>query len=101
MPCLQASSKHFVINMEKYHFYDQSPNEYSFTDDDLGLTTDESNFDQYSFYYNLEELQKPLCLRQLMTPFLKCSCQHCKSETTSYETHLSNAMKKCPLSTQI
>jgi hypothetical protein len=32
----------------------------AFTDDDLGLTTDESDFDQYDFYYNLEELQEPL-----------------------------------------
>jgi hypothetical protein len=36
--------------MGRYHFYDESPNEYSFTDEDLGLTTDELNFDQYNFY---------------------------------------------------
>jgi hypothetical protein len=41
------------------HFYAKSPNEYSFTDEDLGLTTDEPNFDQYNFYYDLEELQEP------------------------------------------
>ncbi len=29
-------------------------------DEDLVLTTDESDFDQYDFYYNLEELQEPL-----------------------------------------
>jgi hypothetical protein len=45
--------------MVRYHFYDESPNKYSFTDEDLGLTTDESNFDHYDFYYNLEELQEP------------------------------------------
>jgi hypothetical protein len=28
-------------------------------DEDLGLTTDESDFDQYDFYYYLEELQEP------------------------------------------
>jgi hypothetical protein len=28
-------------------------------DEDLGLTIDESDFDQYDFYYNLEELQEP------------------------------------------
>jgi hypothetical protein len=28
-------------------------------DEDLGLTTDESDFDQYNFYYDLEELQEP------------------------------------------
>ena len=54
-----SSNKHVVINMGRYHFYDESPNEYSFTDEDLGLTTDESNFDQYNFYYDLEELQEP------------------------------------------
>jgi hypothetical protein len=31
----------------------------SFTDEDLGLSTDEPNFDQYDFYYNLEDLQEP------------------------------------------
>jgi hypothetical protein len=25
----------------------------------VGLSTNEPNFDQYDFYYNLEELQKP------------------------------------------
>jgi hypothetical protein len=40
-------------------FFNESPNEYSFMDEDLGLTTDEPNFDQYDFYYNLEELQEP------------------------------------------
>jgi hypothetical protein len=57
---LQATSSHSLINMGRYHFYNESPNEYSFTDEDLGLTTDESNFDQYDFYYNLEhqELQE-------------------------------------------
>jgi hypothetical protein len=45
-----SSNKHVVINMGRYHFYDESPNEYSFTDEDLGLTTDEPNFDQYNFY---------------------------------------------------
>jgi hypothetical protein len=28
-------------------------------DEDHGLTTDESDFDQYDFYYTLEELQEP------------------------------------------
>jgi hypothetical protein len=28
-------------------------------DEYLDLTTDESNFDQHDFYYNLEELQEP------------------------------------------
>jgi hypothetical protein len=41
-----SSSMHSVINMGRYHFYDESPNEYSFMDEDLGLTTDESNLDQ-------------------------------------------------------
>jgi hypothetical protein len=41
------------------HYYAKSPNEHSFTDEDLGLTTDETNFDQYNFYYDLEELQEP------------------------------------------
>jgi hypothetical protein len=35
---------HSVTDMGRYHFYDKSPNEYSFMDEDLGLTTDESNF---------------------------------------------------------
>jgi hypothetical protein len=54
-----SSSKPLVINMWRYHFYEESPNEYSFTNEDLGLSTDESNFDMYDFYYNLEELQAP------------------------------------------
>jgi hypothetical protein len=52
-----SSNKHAVVNMGRYHFYDESPNEYSFMDEDFGLTTDKSNFDQYDFYYTLEELQ--------------------------------------------
>ena len=55
---MPSSSKHLAINMGRYHFYNESPNEYSFTDEDLGLTTDESDFDHYDFYYNLEELQE-------------------------------------------
>jgi hypothetical protein len=54
-----SSSKHSVINMGRYHFYNESPHEYSFTDEDLGLSTDEPDFDQYDFYYNLEDLQEP------------------------------------------
>jgi hypothetical protein len=54
-----SSSNHLVINIGRYHFYDESPNEYSFMDENLGLTTGESNFDQYDCYYNLEELQEP------------------------------------------
>jgi hypothetical protein len=30
------SNKHVVINMGRYHFYDYSPNEYCFMDEDLG-----------------------------------------------------------------
>jgi hypothetical protein len=48
-----------VINMGRYHFYDESPNVYSVTDKDLGLSTNEPDFDQYGFYYNLEHLQEP------------------------------------------
>jgi hypothetical protein len=54
-----SRTEHSVINMGRYHFYDESPNEYSFTDEDLGLSTDKPNFDHYDFYYNLEELQEP------------------------------------------
>jgi hypothetical protein len=53
------SNKHVAINMGRYHVYNESPNEFSFMDEDLGLTTDESDFDQYDFYYDLEELQEP------------------------------------------
>jgi hypothetical protein len=42
--CLPAAIIASVTNMGRYHFYDKSPNEYSFMDEDLGLTTDESNF---------------------------------------------------------
>ncbi len=45
--------------MGRYYFNNKPPNEYSFTDEDLGLSTNEPNFDQYDFYYNLEELQEP------------------------------------------
>jgi hypothetical protein len=61
---MPSSNNHAVINMGRYHFYDESPNDYCFTDEDLGLTTDESDFDQYDFYYNLEELG----YRNLLTP---------------------------------
>jgi hypothetical protein len=53
------SNKHAAINIGRYHFYNESHNEYSIMDEDLGLTTDESDFDQYDFYYYLEELQEP------------------------------------------
>jgi hypothetical protein len=56
---MPSSKKHAAIKMGRYHFYDESPNDYSFMDEDLGLTTDESNFDQDDFYYDLEELQEP------------------------------------------
>ncbi len=57
---MPSSSKNSVINFGRYHFYNESrPNEYSFIDEDLGLSTNESDFDQYDFYYNLEELQAP------------------------------------------
>jgi hypothetical protein len=54
-----SRSKHSVINMERYHFYNESRDEYSLSDEDLRLSTDEPDFDQYDFYYNLEELQEP------------------------------------------
>jgi hypothetical protein len=79
--------------MGRYHFNDKSPNEYSFTDENLGLSTNVPDFDQDNFYYNLEDLQDPL--RQTMTPFLTCSCQQYKSGATTYDTLLSNVMKKC------
>jgi hypothetical protein len=46
---MPSSKKHSAINMGRYHFYDESPNDCSFMDEDLGLTTDESNFDQCDF----------------------------------------------------
>jgi hypothetical protein len=45
--------------MGRYHFNDKSPNEYSFTDENLGLSTNVPDFDQDNFYYNLEDLQDP------------------------------------------
>jgi hypothetical protein len=42
-----------------YHFYNESPYDYCFTDEDLCLTTDESNFDEYKFDNDLEELKNP------------------------------------------
>jgi hypothetical protein len=45
--------------MGRYNFYDESPNEYSFINEDLGLSTEESVFDMYDFYYNEEELNMP------------------------------------------
>jgi hypothetical protein len=74
---MHSSSKHLAINMGRYHFYDKSTNEYSFTDDNLGLSINKSDFDQYDFYYNLEELQAPP--KWMMTPFLICSCPHHKT----------------------
>jgi hypothetical protein len=32
---MPSSSKHSAISMGRYHFYEESPNEYSFTNEDL------------------------------------------------------------------
>jgi hypothetical protein len=56
---MPSSSKHLAINMGRYPFYNESSNEYSFTDEGLALAIHESNFDQFDFYYDLEELQEP------------------------------------------
>jgi hypothetical protein len=40
-------------------FYDESPNDYSFINEDLGLPLDEYDFDTNDFYYNEEELSTP------------------------------------------
>jgi hypothetical protein len=45
-----SNSNHLVVNMGRYHFYDESPNVYSFTDEDLGLSTYEPDFDQSHWY---------------------------------------------------
>jgi hypothetical protein len=58
--CCAFKQQAFGHQYGGFHFYDESPNGYSFKDEDLGLATHESDFDQYDFYYNLEELQKPL-----------------------------------------
>jgi hypothetical protein len=34
----------------------------------VGLSTNEPNFDQYDFYYNLEELQKPPTISNMQLP---------------------------------
>jgi hypothetical protein len=77
---IPSSSKHSVINMGRYHFYNESPNEYSFIDEDLGLSSDESDFDQYDFYYNLEELQEPPKMDDDRLPFLICIANIAKVE---------------------
>jgi hypothetical protein len=56
---ISPSHKHSAINMGRYHFYNESPNEYSFMNEDLGLPTDESNIVTYDLYYNEEELNTP------------------------------------------
>jgi hypothetical protein len=54
---------HYFGNPLLKYWFDKMDNFYttasSFTDEDLGLSTDEPNFDQYDFYYNLEDLQEP------------------------------------------
>jgi hypothetical protein len=45
--------------MGRYNFYDESPNKYSFLNENLGISTNASNFDTYDFYYNEEELSTP------------------------------------------
>jgi hypothetical protein len=56
---MPSNSKHLAINMEGYYpFHNESPKEYSFTNEDLGLSTNKSDFDTYDFYYN-EELNTP------------------------------------------
>jgi hypothetical protein len=56
---LRSHNKPSAINIGRYYFYQESPNEYSFTGGDLGLSTSKPNFEMYDFYYNLEELQEP------------------------------------------
>jgi hypothetical protein len=90
IPC-----KHLIINMWTYHFYDEFPNEYSFIDEDLGLTTDKSNFDQYDFYCNLEELQEPPKTDNDTISNMQLPTSP-KSGATSYKMLLPNVMKKCP-----
>jgi hypothetical protein len=57
--CCALKQQAFGHQYGRISFYNESPNGYSFKDEDLGLAADESDFDQYDFYYNLEALQKP------------------------------------------
>jgi hypothetical protein len=76
--------------MGRYHFYDYSPNEYCFMDEDLGWSEHwQSNFDQYDFCYEQEELQKAL----------DPSMMH-KGGVTSSVVLMPNVMMKCPLPTR-
>jgi hypothetical protein len=58
MPCFQAASIRPSIWGDIISTM-SLPMNTAFTDEDLGLTTDESNFDHYDFYYNLEALKEP------------------------------------------
>jgi hypothetical protein len=90
--------------MGKYYFYNESPNEYSFMDEDLGLTTDNSNFDQNDFYNKLEELQEPADPSMMdgdSICFLHAVANITKVEfLSSYVMLLPNVMKKCSPPTQ-
>jgi hypothetical protein len=83
---------HNVINMGRYNFYNESPNDFDFTDEDPCDFTDErpdlnaefSKIDHFDFYYDLKELQKhaaPLC--RTMVSFLISSHHHHKGGVTS------------------
>jgi hypothetical protein len=58
------STSHKVINMVRYNFYDESPNDFDFIDEDLfcftdegpGLSIDMSKIDHFDFYHDPEEL---------------------------------------------
>jgi hypothetical protein len=93
-----------AINMGRYHFYNEFPNDYCFQDEDSGLSTDESYFDQYNFYYDWEELQKPAdpsMMDETMISFVTSSShQHHKGGVTFSIILLPNVMMKCPLPTQ-
>jgi hypothetical protein len=52
------NTSHEVINMGRYNFYDKSPNNFDFTDDDPDQNTEMPKNDHYDFYYNPMEIQK-------------------------------------------
>jgi hypothetical protein len=100
-----SSNKHAVIKMGRYHFYDKSPNDYCFMDEDHDLNTDWwvqlwlVQFLVQSGGVSYRNLLTPLWW--MMIPFLTSTHQDHKGGVTFSIFLLPNVMTKYPPPTQI
>jgi hypothetical protein len=85
--------------MGRYNFYNESPNDFDFMDEDLFCLTNEgpgpsanvSEIDHYDFYYNVEESQKPADPSLMDSDFI-FNIQLPTSQRWSYFLHSSPAL---------